>query len=261
MLRQHAGPTKAETRLDLDMRGRRDGDTQITVVLPTYNERDNIGLLVDAILRSLGPQAEVLVVDDDSPDGTWQVVAGLAQNNGQVRLLHRRNKRGLTSAIADGIAVARGQVICWMDCDFSMPPEKLPQLVAALDSCDVAVGSRYVDGGADLRDSRTAVLLSRIINAFASLVLGWSVRDYTSGFIVAKRQVLEQIPLRGDYGEYCIDLLCRAKKKGFRVKEVGYRCLPREKGASKTATSLPQYLRRGIKYVLAVLRLRLSRGA
>lgn len=240
------------------MEGHRGGEPRVTVVLPTYNERDNIGPLIEAVLRSLGADAEVLVVDDDSPDGTWRIVEGLAENDSRVSLLRRRNKRGLTSAIADGIAGARGEVVCWMDCDFSMPPEKLPQLVAALDSNDVAVGSRYANGGRDLRDSRTAVILSRIINTFASLVLGWSVRDYTSGFIVAKRHALVQLPLRGDYGEYCIDLLYRAKKRGFRVREIGYSCIPRERGTSKTGTSLAQYLRRGVGYVITVLRLRLS---
>ncbi len=96
------------------------------------------------------------------------------------------------------------------------------------------------------------------INLFASLLLGWGVRDYTSGFIAARREVLERIPLRGDYGEYCIDLLYRAQRAGYRVKEIPYTCTERVSGESKTGANVLDYLRRGWKYVWTVLRLRLG---
>lgn len=232
----------------------------LTMVLPTYNERDNIGPLIDALLRHLGAAA-VLVVDDDSPDGTWLLVADMAQRDARVHLLRRIDRRGLTSAIADGVAAARTDAVGWMDCDFSMPPEHVPALLAALETADIAIGSRYRDGGQDRRDARPAVVLSRIINAFAGLVLGRAIGDYTTGFVVAKKPVVEQIGLRGDYGEYCIDFLHRARRAGYRIREVGYVCIPREHGTSKTGTNLCQFARRGIKYVLTVLRLRLGFGS
>jgi dolichol-phosphate mannosyltransferase len=228
------------------------------VVLPTYNERDNIGPLIQALLSQVREPVEVWVVDDNSPDGTWQVVQALAEEDPRVHLLRRVGERGLTSAIAAGIAASRGDVVVWMDCDFSMPPEAVPHLVAALEGADVAVGSRYVRGGRDVGHSWMARAFSRAINLFASLLLGWGVRDYTSGFIAARREVLERIPLRGDYGEYCIDLLYRAQRAGYRVVEIPYTCTERATGESKTGANALDYLRRGWKYVWTVLRLRLG---
>ncbi|MBC7222873.1 MAG: polyprenol monophosphomannose synthase [Anaerolineae bacterium] len=231
----------------------------VSVVLPTYNERDNIVPLIQAILLHAQHPTEVWVVDDDSPDGTWQVVQEMAARDPRVHLLRRVGERGLTSAIAAGIAASQGDVVVWMDCDFSMPPEVVPQLAAALDEADVAVGSRYVRGGRDVGHSGMARAFSWGINLFASLLLGWGVRDYTSGFIAARREVLTRIPLRGDYGEYCIDLLYRAQKAGYRVVEIPYTCVERASGESKTGANVLDYLRRGWKYIWTVLRLRLGR--
>jgi dolichol-phosphate mannosyltransferase len=234
----------------------------ITVVLPTFNERDNIQPLIERGLRALaGSRAEMLVVDDDSPDGTWEVVARLAERDPRVRLLRRTEERGLTSAIAAGIAGARGAWVGWMDCDLSMPPEDLPLLAGALaDGADVAVGSRYITGGRDVGHSWVGRAFSRAINLAASACLDWRIKDYTSGFIMARREVFERISLRGDYGEYCIDLLYRAARADFRVVEVPYRCLPREAGESKTATHALGYVTRGWNYVLTIVRLRFERA-
>jgi len=122
---------------------------EVSVVLPTYNERDNIGPLIEAILANLDQPTRIIVVDDDSPDGTWRVVEEMAAHDQRIELLRRTDERGLTSALNAGIARAKGRVIAWMDCDLSMPPEKLPELVEALAECDLAVGSRYVQGGRD----------------------------------------------------------------------------------------------------------------
>lgn len=230
----------------------------VSVILPTYNERGNIGPLVEATLRSCRRwPSDVLVVDDDSPDGTWQVVQEIAQRDRRVRLLRRIGERGLASAIATGIRATDGDIIVWMDCDFSMPPERIPALVAAIadDGYDVAVGSRYVQGGQDVGHGLMARLLSRTINLFAALLLGFTVRDYTSGFIATRRTVFGELDLRGDYGEYCIDFLARAQRCGYRLREVPYTCGARRSGESKTGTNLLDYLRRGWKYVVTVLKL------
>jgi len=225
--------------------------------LPTFNERDNIVALIERGLAALVDyDAEMLVVDDDSPDGTWQLVAALAERNPRVRLIRRTEERGLTTAIATGIANARGGWVGWMDCDLAMPPEDLPRLAAALAAgADVAVGSRYVPGGRDVGHSWVGQAFSRTINLAASLLLDGRIKDYTSGFILARRPVFDRIELRGDYGEYCIDLLYRAARAGFRVEEIPYVCLPRETGESKTATSPLGYVTRGWNYVVTILRL------
>jgi dolichol-phosphate mannosyltransferase len=133
----------------------------VSVVLPTYNERDNIGSLISAILENVRCPTQIIVVDDDSPDRTWQVVEEIRAENDNIELVRRIGRRGLASAIAEGISLSRGEVIVWMDCDFSMPPEVIPRLVEALgDGYDIAIGSRYVEGGKDGRESFTRVLTS-----------------------------------------------------------------------------------------------------
>jgi dolichol-phosphate mannosyltransferase len=241
----------------------------VCTVLPTYNERDNIGPLVEGILASTTTPHLVLVVDDDSPDGTWQVVEELARRcnqAGEVRVaLERRiGAKGLTSAIQRGIDLAiytfGAEIVTWMDCDLSMPPEDVPRLVQAITAggADVAVGSRWVPGGADVAHGFMARTLSWLINRFARTLIDRRVTDYTSGFIAARSQPLSHLRLRGDYGEYCIDLLGRALAAGYVVTEIPYRCVPRTAGASKTGANLWDYLVKGRKYVLAVWRLRQS---
>jgi dolichol-phosphate mannosyltransferase len=144
-----------------------------------------------------------------------------------------------------------------MDCDLSMPPEEWPRFAEALaNGADMAVGSRYVPGGGDVAHSFTGRVLSRMINIWAGLVLSWSIKDYTSGFILGRRVIFDQIELRGDYGEYCIDLLYRTRSAGYTIRELPYLCVPRSAGDSKTATNLWGYLSRGIHYLTTVLRLR-----
>jgi dolichol-phosphate mannosyltransferase len=227
---------------------------KVSIVLPTYNEKDNIVDLIRAIQKSFDGDVEIIVVDDDSPDKTWQVVEKIATKD--IRLLRRLDQKCLTTAISDGIAISKGEVVGWMDCDFSMPPEVLPKLAKALDEYDIAIGSRYIKGGKDVRNTPVGIIGSILINYFAKYLLDPSITDYTTGFVVAKKKVLEDIGLKGDYGEYCIDLLYKALKKGYKIKEIPYYCIPRKFGESKTAPSLLKYLQRGTKYINTILRLK-----
>lgn len=252
--------------------------TLVCTVLPTYNERENIGPLIERLLNANAPPYQVLVVDDDSPDGTWQEVERwaaqyparvgrpeTAATGKSVVLLRRVGEKGLTSAIQRGIdeaiAVYGAAIVTWMDCDLSMPPEDVPKLVRALQEggADVAVGSRWVAGGADRAHGAMARTLSWIINHYAMLLLGGGIHDYTSGFIAARAEVLRLVRLQGDYGEYCIDFLERAKRLGFALVEVPYVCVPRASGSSKTGAHLGDYLRKGRKYVTTTWRLRSQR--
>jgi dolichol-phosphate mannosyltransferase len=238
-------------------------------VLPTWNERENIGPLIDGILSNARTPHMVLVVDDNSPDGTAQVVAErMAHWNrpGHLRVaLERRvGARGLTSAIQRGIDLAlhtfAADIVTWMDCDLSMPPADVPRLVdAVLAGADLAVGSRWIPGGADIAHGLQARLLSRTINGYARLLLGWAVTDYTSGFVAGRASVFRALRLRGDYGEYCIDLLGRAQRAGLHIVEVPYLCVPRTAGESKTGAGLRDYLGKGRHYVTAVARVRAGR--
>lgn len=240
---------------------------KISVILPTYNERDNIIPLIMRTVQALPEEKEILVIDDDSPDGTAELVSNYCKENSIVRLIIRKNERGLCSAVQRGINEAAGDIIVWMDCDLSMPPEKIPELVdkVANKGYDAAVGSRYVKGGKDRRtDSGKFILffhtaLSRIIVTFTSLVLYKSFKDWTSGFIAVKSEVIKKIPLNGDYGEFFIEMMYCILKKGYKVVEVPYELIPRERGESKTATNIFGFFVRGIKYIKCILRLRFSK--
>jgi dolichol-phosphate mannosyltransferase len=232
----------------------------LTVILPTYNERDNITPLIERILRAVQTPVQVLVVDDNSPDGTWQSVQAIAAREPRVQLLLRKDERGLTSAIQAGIRAAQTDAVSWMDCDLAMPPESIPLLLQRLaGGADIALGSRYVPGGGDPGHGWMARAFSVTINLFAGLLLGRHVHDYTSGFVAARRAVFDRITLRGDYGEYCIDLLARAQRLGFRVEEAPYVCGARASGESKTGATVADYLRRGWKYVVTVVELATSK--
>ena len=228
-----------------------------SVVLPTYNERDVIVGVVGEILDAVG-DVEVLVVDDDSPDRTWEVVETAFAGDGRARALRRVGRRGLASAIADGIAGTRGDVVVWLDADGSMPADVIPRLVAATGDADVAVASRYAAGGRDARTSAARVLASRAINAFGTLWLGGPVRDWTSGFVAARRSAVARVPIRADhvYGDYCIDFLHRACRQGLRVVEVPYACVERRAGTTKTSPSLRRFATLGLRYAQTIRRLR-----
>ncbi len=249
-------------------RGRQSTDAPLVcTVLPTYNERDNIEPLIRGVLDAAITPHVVLVVDDSSPDGTADVVARVAAavnqpNSTRVVLVRRTDEKGLTSAIQRGIDEAiqnhGATIVTWMDCDLSMPPADIPKLVRLLlaDEADVAVGSRWIPGGADVAHGPMARTLSAVINRFAMAVIGNQIHDYTSGFIAAKAAPLQRLRLRGDYGEYCIDLLGRALQAGYRVREAPYVCVPRTHGDSKTGANLWDYLVKGRKYVATVWRFR-----
>lgn len=234
----------------------------VSVILPTYNERENIADLARAFLAFSDITLEVIVVDDDSPDGTWREVEGLQAEHSNVRLVRRMNERGLATAIAAGVAQARGDILTWMDCDFSHPPSLLPAMLAELERCPVVIASRYVGGGGMVA-SRVRIATSRLMNLFARLVLGSTVRDWTSGYVVLRREVLQKAPIepwgRG-YGEYFIALMYRAGKAGYRVREVPYIYSFRTRGSTKTSPSVSRFLGYGWSYFRSILGLRLNLG-
>ena len=232
----------------------------VSVVVPTYNERENISPLIAETLAHL-PRAELIVVDDDSPDGTWREVQEGWGGDPRVRLIRRVGRRGLASALADGVEAAKGEVVAWLDSDFNMPPAFLPTLVGALEAADVAVASRYVPGGEDGRASRLRVWGSRLINLVAACLLGFGVRDYTSGLLAVRREVFDRVPLDPGYrhGDYCIDFLTRIQRAGFRIREVPFRCGERRAGQTKTAPDLGRFLALGLAYLATILKLRFRR--
>lgn len=235
----------------------------VSLVMPTFNEGGHIQDLIAESAKALATcteDFEIIVVDDNSPDKTWELAERCANAENKVRVIRRMKDHGLTPSIQEGINAARFEVIAWMDCDFSHPPEKIPQLIYLMnEGYDVAVNSRYCCGGGEERVGKGSA-----IQLFLSVSLNWGIRfmlrsyvsDYTSGFIAARRGVFEKIKLRGDYGEYFIDLIYRAIRSGWRVCELPYEATVRRSGESKTGTNLGQYLKRGRKYISTVVKLR-----
>lgn len=238
----------------------------ISIILPTYNESDNIIDLIDEadlyLNKYIRKTTEFIVVDDNSDDKTWKVAQDHFASRPAVKVIRRIDKKCLASAVWDGIKIAKGDIVVWMDCDFSMPPYKIVELLQKLcEGYDVVVGSRFVKGGKDIRgltDSRLAVTLSRILNCFISFVLNRSFKDYTSGFAAARKNIFDKIKIKGDYGEYFIEFMYNVQNYGYKMIEIPYYCFPRRKGSSKTGDSRINYFKRGWKYIILTLKLKLT---
>jgi dolichol-phosphate mannosyltransferase len=208
-------------------------------VLPTYNEADNLEPLIAAALANLPADARVLVVDDNSPDGTGGLADRLAADGERVEVLHRPRKEGLGPAYLAGFRRALdggAGLVLEMDCDFSHDPADLPRLLAATRDADLAIGSRYVDGGGVEDWTPVRRFISRGGSAYARFVLGLGVRDLTGGFKCFRREVLEAIPFRAVSSRgyaFQVELTYRAAKAGFRIAEVPIRFRERRAGSSK----------------------------
>jgi dolichol-phosphate mannosyltransferase len=216
---------------------------RVLVIVPTYNERDNIETIIDRVLQSV-PAANVLVVDDGSPDGTGKIADELAIRDNRVHVLHRTEKAGLGAAYIAGFqwGLERGyDVLVEMDADGSHAPEQLPRLLAALREADLALGSRWVAGGTVVNWPMSRELLSRSANIYTRVALGIPVRDATGGYRAYRRQVLESIDLADVSSQgYCfqVDLAWRAVLAGFRVVEVPITFADRERGESKMSGTI-----------------------
>ena len=208
------------------------------MVVPTYDEADNLAWLVGRILASV-PHADVLVVDDSSPDGTGAIADRMAAQEPRIQVLHRPTKEGLGKAYLAGFrwALARDyDVIGEIDADGSHQPEQLPQLLAALEDADLVIGSRWVAGGSVTNWAFTRELLSRGGNLYTRLLLGIHVRDATAGYRLFRRTTLEKIDLDdvSSYGYvFQADLAFRTLRAGLRVVEVPIEFVERVRGDSK----------------------------
>jgi dolichol-phosphate mannosyltransferase len=235
----------------------------VSVILPTYNESGNIVPLLIALQKGLQEyKADFLVADDNSPDGTSDtvLVAKKKYTWKNVAVLTRTHDRGLTNSIRDGISCTTGDIVVWMDCDFSHPPEIVPLLVAEVaKGYDAAVASRFAPLGKQKvkghGDSQTAIGLSTALNVLLKILFRFDFHDYTSGFIAIRRTVLLKIPLRGDYGEYFIDLMCRFFFAGYRAKEIPFTSGSRLYGESKTGSDIGTLVHHGKDYFGTVLRI------
>ncbi|NJC72140.1 polyprenol monophosphomannose synthase [Planosporangium thailandense] len=216
---------------------------RVLVVIPTYNESANIRSIVGRVRRS-APAVDVLIADDNSPDGTGAIADELAAADPQVRVLHRPGKQGLGAAYIAGFRWAREHgydAAVEMDADGSHAPEELPRLLDAARDADVVIGSRYVRGGKLVNWPAHRLLLSRGASLYTRIALGLPVRDATAGYRVYRMPVLDKLELDQVASQgYCfqIDLGWRAYRQGFRIVEVPITFTEREHGASKMGTNI-----------------------
>jgi dolichol-phosphate mannosyltransferase len=211
---------------------------QALVIVPTYNERDNLPTLVEGLLRH--PNVRVLVVDDQSPDGTGQVADDLARGRpGRIEVMHRTDRRGYGRSYIDGIMRAIREpvdLICQMDADLSHDPRHLPDLIAAAEQADVVIGSRYVAGGAIVNWPNRRRVLSRLANSYIRVVTRLNARDCTSGYRCWRREALARLPLDrliSDGYAFLVEMLFVASLEGSRISEVPITFVERRQGESK----------------------------
>jgi dolichol-phosphate mannosyltransferase len=214
--------------------------TQALVVVPTYNELPNLPVLVEGLLKH--PGVSILVVDDQSPDGTGQLADSLAASNpGRISVMHRTGTRGLGRSYIDGLKQALAEpvdVVCQMDADLSHDPRHLPALIAATADADVVIGSRYVSGGAIVNWPVRRRVLSRFANIYIRAVTRLGARDCTSGYRCWRRSALATLPLDRFFSDgysFLVEMLFVASRHGCRIAEVPITFIERREGESKVS--------------------------
>jgi dolichol-phosphate mannosyltransferase len=213
------------------------------VIVPTYNEHENLPVLTGQLMAY--PNVSLLVVDDNSPDGTGEVAEALAREHpGRIDVMHRTGKRGLGRSYIDGILAAIDrpvEVICQMDADLSHDPRHLPALIAATDRADVVIGSRYVPGGEIVNWPKRRRLLSRFANSYIRLVTRLRMRDCTSGYRCWRREALARVPIgefTSDGSSFLVEMLFAAAAAQLRFTEVPITFVERRLGLSKLSNAV-----------------------
>lgn len=231
-----------------------------SIVLATYKEKENIVKLIKSILESCKKEkinCEIIVVDDNSPDGTADAVRKAYGKNKSVKLIVRTNEKGLGTAVGRGVKESIGDVVVFMDSDFSHDPKEIPKLIKLIKKYDIVNGSRHIKGGGmqstGLR--KIASKAARIAGTlYIGLVLGVKLTDYTNGYFVVRKSILNKLNQKKifhGYGDYYFRLFYHAKKKGATIREIPVHYKFREEGESKT-----NFLKHGMQYALAGLKLR-----
>ena len=227
-----------------------------SIILATYKEKDNIVPLIKSLLEECKKNkinVEIIVVDDNSPDGTAEAVKKSYWKNKQVKLIVRINEKGLGTAVGRGVKESKGDVVVFMDTDFSHDPKNISQLIKGTKKYDIVNGSRYLKGGG-IQTHWNRKINTYLMRAYMSLVLQLSITDYTNGYFAVRRSVLDKLDHKKifyGYGDYYFRLFYYAKKQGAKIKEIPVFYKFREHGESKT-----NFINHGLQYINAALKLR-----
>lgn len=219
-------------------------EKKIIICLPTYNEAENIGATVRAIFHFV-PATSILIIDDHSPDGTGQIADVLSRQDSRIFVRHRPKKEGLGKAYYDGFRLAidrmKGDIVVQMDADLSHPPEKLPQMIAAVQTADLVIGSRYIPGGGTENWNMARRMVSRFGAVYARLWLGLAVHDPTGGFKVWRSDLLSHVlacPVRSDGYGFQVETTFIAHRLKARIAEIPIFFTDRHVGRSKMTAGI-----------------------
>ncbi len=223
-------------------------DKKVSIILSTYNEAPVIENIINQIFKNLD-NVEIILVDDNSPDGTFEIVKKM--NNLNIKAYSRR-VRGLGSAFLLGLINSSSDIVGWLDSNMGSLANRLPEMLELLKRNDVVILSRYVEGGKDLR-SKQRVLSSKLINYLCRTLLSNKIKDYTSGIFLMKREVLlSAVPVGTGHGEFFIEFIYKAYKAGIKIIELPYSHPPDIEGMSKTASSFFRFCHLGLNYIIRV---------
>jgi dolichol-phosphate mannosyltransferase len=214
----------------------------VSIILPTFNENKNIGPLIDSINALEHPQIiEVIVVDDNSPDGTSNTVKNHPSYPDRTKLIQRFTSPGLVDSLNDGIKSAKGEIILWLDADGQMPASLIPELISKQnEGYEISMGSRFIKGASDERYYKNGFIVlsqkvaSLIMCHFFYRILRLPAIDISSGYVAVKKSILQGYSLKGNYGEYFLDFIIHAKDNDFSLIEIPYILGRREFGESKS---------------------------
>ena len=218
----------------------------ITIILSTYNEKESIEITIKELIKHIN-NVEIVVVDDNSPDGTLEILKNI--DYPKLKIFSRKKTKGLASAFLLGLINSQGSIIGWVDSNMGSVVKKFPEMISGLENADIVLLSRYVAGGKDDR-STIRVLSSRVINGFAKFILRSKIQDLSSGIFVMKREVLlDVVPIASGHGEFMVEFLHNAEIKGNKIKEIPYTHPIDIEGNSKSFPSITKFFTFGFFYV------------
>lgn len=224
-------------------------DNCVSIILPTLNEVGHIKNLIKDIKNQLSNyQSEIIVVDDSSTDGTIDVLRELEQEK-LIKFFVRTEENCLTKSLQQGIDNSRYDTLCWLDADYSHHPKYLKQIINSVinNNYDIAVNVRKFVIRKDYKILQGS--LSFILNMSLRFILKFNFHDYTSGFVCIKKEIFNNYSLKGDYGEYFIDLIYFCIKNNYKIEQLNYKEFPRASGHSKTGQNIFDFFKRGRKYI------------
>ena len=224
----------------------------VSIILSTYNEKLSIEHTIAELIKYI-PGVEIIVVDDNSPDGTLEIIKKINYDN--LKILSRKKTKGLASAFLLGLINARGDVIGWVDSNMGDVVRKFPEMLKILEDSDIVVLSRYVAGGDDKRN-RIRVIASYMLNKFSKFILRSKISDLSSGIFVIKKKVLNDVvPIAKGHGEFMIEFLYQAEKKGNKILEIPYIHPIDAEGNSKSFPNLGKFIQFGFFYFIRIFQI------